>query len=411
MRAYVESYGCTLNHGEADEARDALSSKGWELTDDPDEADLAVIATCIVIEPTEKRMLRRIEELSQVPRLIITGCLASGLPETARAAAPHAELVPPGDAEAFSRVVERAGPAVDNASRQNGYAIVPLATGCGGNCSYCITRLARGGLKSRPAAQIMERVASLSRDGPLEIRLTSQDSALYGMDLGEDLPSLLRRVCAIDADFRLRVGMMNPGNALHLVDGLVEAFRDAKVFKFAHLPVQSAADRLLSDMNRGYKVDDFEQIVHRLRSEFPDLTLSTDIIVGYPSETDLDHEANLELVRKIRPDIVNVTRFSPRPGTRAASAGPPVVGRKAKERSRELTKLRFEVAIENNKRLVGSELRALSTEHGKASTTIHRSDGYRQIVVKRALPLRAYRRVAITDATPTYLIGEVLDAR
>lgn len=388
-----------------------MASKGWELTDDRHEADLAVIATCIVIEPTERRMLRRIEELSHVPRLIITGCLASGMPEAARAAAPRAELVPPGGAGAFSRILERVGPAVEDASRPNGFAIVPMATGCGGDCSYCITRLARGGLKSRPAASIKERVASLSRGGPLEVRMTSQDSAVYGMDIGEDLPSLLRGICAVDTDFRLRVGMMNPGNALLLADGLVEAFRDAKIFKFAHLPVQSGSDRILSEMNRGYTVDDFEKIVRRMRSEFPELTLSTDIIVGYPSETDSDHEANLELVRRARPDIVNVTRFSPRPGTKAASAGPPVVGWKAKERSRELTKLRFGLALENNKRLVGSEFRALSTERGKCSSTVLRNDAYKQIVVRQSLPLKRYHRVAITDATPTYLIGETMDAR
>ena len=409
MRAYVESYGCTLNHGEADEIREVLSSKGWQLVEDPLGADLAVIATCIVIGSTEKRMLRRIEELSCVPRLIVTGCLPSGLPEVARAAAPRAEFVPPGNLDVFERAVDVVGAPVDSDIPSRGYAIVPVATGCRGDCSYCITRRARGELRSRPAEPIIERVSSLASSGPLEIRLTSQDNAAYGLDSGDDLASLLKRICSVHADFRLRVGMMNPGNALRLADGLAEALRDSKVFKFAHLPVQTGSDRLLSAMNRGYTVDDFRKIVTWLRSRLPELTLSTDIIVGYPSETESDHESSLDLIQSVRPDIVNVTRFSPRPGTRAASAGAPVVGWRAKERSREITKLRFELAHEKHKRLVGQEFSALATEEGRGSSTILRNDCYKQIVVADTIPLRQYHCVRVTDATPTYLIGELVD--
>ncbi|UCE91356.1 MAG: tRNA (N(6)-L-threonylcarbamoyladenosine(37)-C(2))-methylthiotransferase [Methanobacteriota archaeon] len=406
MRAYVESYGCTLNKGEADEIRRVLASKGWLLTEDHREADLAVIATCIVVESTERRMFRRVKELTHVPRLIITGCLPTGLPEAARAAAPLATFVPPGDVQTFIDLVETVGPSVANAVKPEGYAIVPLAKGCSGDCSYCITRLARGGLKSRSSGQIIDSVSSLSRSGPLEIRLTSQDNAVYGADTGGDLVTLLRDICAVDADFRLRIGMMNPGSALRLGHGLVEAFRDRRVFRFAHLPVQSGSDRLLAEMNRDYSVDDFERVVDRLRSGLPDLTLSTDIIAGYPSETESDHESNLELIRRVRPDIVNVTRFSPRPRTRAASAGPRVVGWMTKERSRELTRLRFELALARNERLVGSRFRALATERGKGLSTILRTDAYKQVVVQRTLPLRRYYDVAITAATPTYLLGE-----
>ncbi len=409
MRAYVESYGCTLNHGEADEMRDVLSSKGWEIVDDPSEADLVVVATCIVIESTERRMVRRVKELSGAPRLIVTGCLASGLPEVARTASPAAELIPPGDIGVFSRAVESVGPALGRDVEPRGHAIVPIATGCGGECSYCITRLARHGLRSRPVASVVERTSSLARAGPLEVRMTAQDCAAYGADIGVDLASLLDGVLAIDSDFRVRVGMMNPGNALRLSDRLVEAFRDPKVFKFAHLPVQSGSDRILSEMNRGYSVDDFCRVVGRLKDEFPALTLSTDIITGYPSETAFDHAANLEVVRKTRPDIVNVTRFSPRPRTRAASAGPTVPGWKSKERSRELTRLRFEISLENNERLIGKEYSALATERGKGASTILRNDAYRQIVVRRRLPLRRFHRVEVTEATPTYLVGVVVD--
>jgi tRNA A37 methylthiotransferase MiaB len=140
----------------------------------------------------------------------------------------------------------------------------------------------------------------------------------------------------------------------------------------------------------------------------PGLTLSTDIIVGYPGEEDSDHEANLSVVRELRPDIVNVTRFSARPGTDAVTQGPAVGGRTAKARSRELSRLRFEIALENNNALIGETMTALSTERGRGSSTLLRNEAYRQIVVREPVPLRRYYKVSILDATPTHLIGEVI---
>jgi tRNA A37 methylthiotransferase MiaB len=158
-------------------------------------------------------------------------------------------------------------------------------------------------------------------------------------------------------------------------------------------------------MERGYNVADFKEIVRTVRSRVPSLTLSTDIIVGYPGETPEDHESNLELIRKTRPDIVNVTRFSARPGTKAAEAEHPVVGWMAKDRSREITSVRFAVARELNDGWIGRMATALATERGKGKSTITRTDEYKQVVVPETLPLGMFYKVEITGATPTYLTG------
>jgi threonylcarbamoyladenosine tRNA methylthiotransferase CDKAL1 len=410
MRAYIESYGCTLNQGEANEIEELLMSLGWTIAPDSADADLSVLVTCVVIEATENRMLKRLKSLSSSPRVIVTGCMATARREAALAVLPSAEFVLPGDLGAIAESVGRVGSPLSHpsGSRESGFSIVPIATGCMGECSYCITRLARGDLQSRPLNEIVEKVAAEVRAGPSEIRLTAQDTAVYGLDLGTDLVTLMESVLELESDFRVRIGMMNPNSVLPLLDRLPRVFSDRRVLKFLHLPVQSASDRLLSDMGRRYALADFERAVSTFRSVVPGLTLSTDIIVGYPGEDYEDHEANLELIRRVQPDIVNVTRYSPRPGTKAFVFGRGLVGWRAKDRSRELTDVRFEVSLAKNERLVGTEMRALATERGKYDSTILRADNYRQIVVGDVLPLRRFYDVLITDATPTYLVGYLM---
>jgi threonylcarbamoyladenosine tRNA methylthiotransferase CDKAL1 len=407
MRAYIESYGCTLNRGEACEIKEAMLSLGWEMASDPADADLSVLVACVVIEATENRMLKRLKTLSSFGRVIVTGCMATARREPALSVSPSAEFIPPGDIESLTALVGRIGsPAHDGRCRDEpGLVIVPIATGCRGQCSYCITRLARGDLRSRPTEDVVERVRKATSASPVEVRMTAQDSAAYGLDIGTGLIELVDCICGLENDFRVRLGMMNPDSVLPMLDRLPELYSDPRVFKFLHLPVQSASDRLLADMGRRYSVADFERVVSAFRSVAPESTLSTDIIVGYPGETEEDHEANVALIRRIRPDIVNVTRYSPRPGTKAFELGRGVVGWKAKERSRELTEARFEVSLARNRQLVGARRRALATERGKDDTTILRTDDYRQVVVTETLPLREFYEVVVDRATPTYLFG------
>jgi len=406
MRAYVEAYGCTLNVGESREIKELLVSRGWQLTETPDDADLAVLATCVVIEKTEREMLRRVKVLSSAPRLIITGCMATACAERAASIAPEAVFVGPGDLRSFDAAIgdqpARSGLPL---TPDDSYAIVPISSGCVGSCAYCITRLARGELVSRPVEAIVSRVRDAVARGPKEIQLTGQDTASYGADIGTSLPALVERVCELGGDFRVRVGMMNPRSALMQLDGLAAMYRSPKVFKFLHLPAQSGSDAVLERMGRGYSSADFRNIVSRLRAEVPTITLSTDIIVGYPGETDEDHRSNMEILSQVEPDIVNVTRFSPRPGTVAAAEPNQVVGWKAKNRSRELTALRFRIGLKKNQMLIGRSVRALSTERGKADSTIFRTDEYKQIVVPLELELGRWSVVRVTRATPTYLIG------
>jgi tRNA A37 methylthiotransferase MiaB len=202
--------------------------------------------------------------------------------------------------------------------------------------------------------------------------------------------------------------MADPLTVYPILDELVAAYRSEKVFKFLHLPVQSGDDGILEAMRREYTVAEFEDIVHTFRRAYPRLTLSTDVIVGFPGEDEDQFGRTMELVGRIRPDIVNVTRFSPRAGTPAARMPNPIVGWRVKERSRRLTRARFAIAQSIHEEFVGEEVEVLLTEPGKGTTVLARTPEYRQVVLPGPLSLGAFARVRIEAAHATDLRGTLV---
>lgn len=409
MKAYIESHGCALNRGEALEFRSILRSAGWDLVSNPDSADLNVIATCAVIETTEKEMMKRVKYLSSVGKpLIVTGCMASALRSKIEPIAPQALFVNPDNIESMCDLVgvkqqEKWAPEMIPGTFCH---ILPIASGCLGECSYCITRNARGELKSRTVDSVIENISRIDFSrGEMEIQLTAQDTASYGKDTGMSLPNLLREITSLNYDFKIRVGMMNPRTVMPILDNLVDAFASEKIFKFLHLPIQSASDRILAEMKRGYTIEDYRQIIGRFRERYPEITLSTDLIVGYPDETRSDHLANIDFLESMKPNIVNITRFSPRPGTKAANGNNRIPGWVVKSRSRELTRTRFEISNEANRLKVGNVCDVIVTEKGTKNTMIARTSSYDQVILPRSVDLGQRVRVKINDFSPIHLIG------
>ncbi|MGD1060468.1 MAG: MiaB/RimO family radical SAM methylthiotransferase, partial [Methanomassiliicoccales archaeon] len=278
---------------------------------------------------------------------------------------------------------------------------------CLGNCAYCVTRLARGYLRSYSIEGVVEAVRKEVAGGAKEILLTTQDTGCYGSELGTSLQDLISKVCEVEGDFKVRIGMMNPDSLADILDETIEAYQQPRVYKFLHLPVQSGSDRLLRAMGRSYDIAAFERQVTRFREVLPRLTLSTDIITGFPGETDDDHRATIEMLKRVKPNIVNVTRFSSRPGTAAATMKEPVVSRISKDRSREVAILRFEIAIALNRRLVGERLKVMATEIGKNGSTICRDDRYVPVVIRRRLVLGGSYETEIIDCTATHLVAKL----
>lgn len=426
----MEAYGCSANMADAEIAMGILRSGGYEYTENPSEADINIIVTCAVKRPTADRMLHRVRRLRALGRpLIVAGCMASGETDAVRRSAPEALLIHP---RQITRISEAAGELlrgrrVDLLSGQNGpklglprvrrnraVSIIPVSEGCRwSRCSFCIVPAARGSFGSYPIQLILEEARRSIAEGAREIWLTSQDMGSYGLESGRNmLPDLISLVSSLDGRFMTRVGMMNPIYLRPILERLTSSFGSPRVFKFLHLPVQSGSDHILREMNRGHGVDLFLEIVRAFREAYPQLTLSTDVIVGYPAEDEGDFEETMRLIERVEPDTVNVSRYYPRPGTPAERMGelPPGV---MNRRSRLLSDLCREVALRRNEAWIGWSGEAIVDEVGERGEAIARNQSYKPIVLRGARGgelLGRFVEVEVEEARPYCLMGRLKSA-
>lgn len=322
MKFFLETYGCTANFGNSQELGNALAELGWQPATLA-AADTVIVNTCAVTEKTERKILRRLRQL-QSRRLIIGGCLAAAMADSVegidcrkvmgilgRAAAP--EIL------GLFREAPAVQPQLALPAGRDRCGIVNIAEGCTGVCSYCIVKKARGRLVSRRPEVIVEAVQKLVRSGTVEVQLTAQDTAAYGLDIGTTLAELLEKIADLPGNFMVRVGMMNPNNAKPMLKELIHAFSRPKVYKFVHMPVQSGSNAVLEMMCRRYRAEDYIQICQLLREKFPSMSFATDVIVGFPGESDEDFAKTMRLLELTCPDKVNVTKYSMRPGLQRQS--------------------------------------------------------------------------------------------
>lgn len=411
MKYFVESYGCTMNFGEGKQLSNRMSELGHERVDTAEEADIVVLNTCTVVDTTEKKMIRRMSDLRNMGKqVIVTGCMAKVQPSRILIRLPDSIIIPPEEYEHFSELVEERYGCGDTISdvENECFGIIPIAQGCLGNCSYCITKFARGSLISYPEERILSEFNELVSNGAKEILVTAQDTACYGRDNGQALPALISKMLRTKGDYRIRIGMMNPTYLEPILDCLMDTMLDNRVYRFIHIPVQSGSDKVLSDMRRPYTVEKFIDIVERLRKRYPDISIATDIITGFPGETDMDHRMSIELIERLKADTVNITRFSPRPGT-AAMHMEQVTGRVIAERSAEMTDVKNKTEYAVNSKLIGKRFEVLVTENGKGDTVIARTENYRPVAIKEMLPLGTFTEVEIIECAPTYLVGRILN--
>ncbi|ESP88409.1 tRNA (N(6)-L-threonylcarbamoyladenosine(37)-C(2))-methylthiotransferase [Candidatus Halobonum tyrrellensis] len=384
---HIETYGCTSNQGESREIERRLRDAGHRPADGPAGADVAILNTCTVVEKTERNMLRRAEELAEeTADLIVTGCMALAQGEQFRDAGVDARVLHWEEVPSAVLNGECPTPASDTEPILDGeVGILPIARGCMSNCSYCITKHATGRIDSPPVEENVEKARALVHAGASEIRVTGQDTGVYGWDTGErKLPELLDRICSIDGEFRVRVGMANPGGVHGIREELAAVFADnEKLYNFIHLPVQSGSDDVLDEMRRQHRVGKFRETVETFDAALDEWTLSTDFIVGFPTETDADHELSMELLAEVRPEKVNVTRFSKRPNTDAAGMKG-LGGTVKKERSKAMSELKREIVGEAYESMVGSTREVLVVEEGTGDSVKCRDGAYRQIIVREA---------------------------
>ncbi len=428
MRVLVKSYGCSANFADGAVLAGCLARAGYELVSSVSSADVIVLNTCAVKGPTENRMVEISKRIPRQKKLIVAGCLPLINFERLQQEVSFSGAVGPAAGERIVEVVKRVsnGEKVIALEKVLNYlprlslprvqsspvtSTVPVSYGCLGSCAYCCVVLARGRLRSYGIRDIVERVREDVAQGLREFWITSQDTACYGRDKGTSLAALLRALCSIHENFRVRVGMMTPNNALDMLDELVQSFEDEKIFKFIHLPVQSGDDDVLKRMRRFYCASDFKRVVNAFRASFPGITLATDVICGFPGESEEAFQRTLRLIEEVRPDIVNVSKFFARPKTAAAMMQKDFLPlSEIKSRSIMASALAKKLSLENNRRWVGWTGEILIDEVGKVpGSWVGRNFAYKPVTVKSASKLIGkFMPAKIVKAFPTYLESNVI---
>lgn len=417
-KIFIEVFGCSANLADSEIIMGLLNQNGYIISESLEDSDAAIVLTCTVKTPTEVKICKRLREINGLGKpFIVAGCMPKVESELVKEMAPKASMIGPND---FLNIIEilnetlngRRIEAIDggpidkvfqNRIRKNPVIhIAPISTGCLGHCSYCIVKYARGRLHSFPIQGILADAKRAIEEGCKEVWVTAEDTASYNWN-GVKLPDVLRDLCNIEGKFYIRVGMMTPNHAKQILKGLIKAYESEKIFKFLHLPVQSGNDEVLEKMRRNYTVDDFREIVFKFRSEIPELSLSTDIICGFPGETEDQFLDSLRLIDEVKPDVLNISRFWPRPRTEAEKMEGQIHGRETKRRSREMSKLWRRISKENGFKWVGWEGEVLIDEVGVKGEAIGRNRSYKTIVLDENLPLGGFIRVRVTDTGVGYL--------
>jgi len=422
-----KTFGCTLNLSDSEMMQGLLVDAGHEIVGDVDSAELVVVNSCSVKHLAEKKFFRAVADAAgRGKKVVCAGCVPQAEQSYLADSLSGFSVIGTKQLNKIVHVVEEtlAGNVVhmvksEKNSRLNVpkvrrnpvVGIVPISEGCLGECTYCKSRLARGNLVSYDPDAIVSQVKADVASGCKEIWLTSQDCGAYGKDIGTDIVELLKRVCVVDGDFMIRLGMMNPNFALEYLDELIDVFQEneGKLFWFIHLPVQAGSNRILQSMNRKYTKEDFMKVCYSLRESMPEISIATDVICGFPGETEEEFQQTVELVREVVPDVVNVSRFWPRPGTSAATMEGQLHGRDTNSRSREMENVKEEVSLMRNKAWEGWSGTVFVDEKGSVGSGeswVGRNFAYKPVGLLGRYSLGDTVTVTIKESHTFYLEGE-----
>jgi len=426
MNIYIETYGCSANQNNGEIIAGLLERANHIIVQNEKNSDINILNSCIVKGPTLQKMLSRIKELSK-KKLIVSGCMPNVFSKQILKIAPKAALL---GVQHINEIVKIVNSLLDNKPLQllskaeneplckpKNYknkiiGITQISEGCLGDCSYCLVKLVKGNLHSYDSEKIIKNVQNDIDSGCKEIWITSQDCAAYSLDMPQKkffLPELLKKILSLKGKFTVRLGMSNPNHILPILDELVEIYKNKKMFKFLHIPLQSGSDKVLKDMNRHYNAEDFKKIMNMLRTEISGITISTDIIAGYPTESEKDFEETIDMLSETKPDIINIARFWSMPGTKASSL-PEIMPSIVMKRAEKLMALHNQIALEKNKSFIGKELNVLVDEHKFSEVYVARDITYRHIILRsKEKILGKSVDVKIIGADSHHLIGEISD--
>ncbi len=432
---FIETYGCQMNEADSELMYGLLRHQGYEIASTAEGADVVLLNTCAVRERAEERIFGRLGWLKSMkaakPGMVlgVTGCMAERMRDDLTARAPYVDLVVGPDAYrrlpdllTRARDEEERDPLIDvrldREEKYQGVAVdrvpgvsgwITVVRGCDKFCSFCIVPFVRGRERSLPPEEVVSEARQMASEGFKEVTLLGQTVSSY-YERGTDFADLLRLVHAVDGIERVRFTSPYPNDfSPRLLDTLAAL---PKVGRHIHLPVQSGSTRVLKDMRRGYTEEAYRGLIEAVRRTLPDFALTTDIIVGYPGETEEDFEATLRLVQDVRYDGAFMFHYSEREGTRAARTRPDDVSAEVKgDRLKRLVAVQEEISRQRYADMVGREIEVLVTGRSRKNEAclVGRSSCFKTTVLAPGPHEQgAMVRARVTDATSHTLFAEAL---
>ncbi|MFA5333494.1 MAG: tRNA (N(6)-L-threonylcarbamoyladenosine(37)-C(2))-methylthiotransferase [Candidatus Nanoarchaeia archaeon] len=392
MKFFVKTYGCSHNQADSLVMIQLLKMQGYTQAKNEKEAEIIIVNTCTVKTPTEQRIKRYIQDHKE-KKLIIAGCMI----------ATHKELFknyPLIGCNNLADIVKIMKGEIKESLQKNNtktklislaknevIEIVPISKGCLGDCTYCATKLARGKLCSYEIKDIINQIKLALKNNKKEFWLTAEDTGCYGLDKNTNLIYLLKEITKLQGAFKVRLGMINPKYAKSYMEELAQLLNNEKFYKFIHIPLQSGSDKVLKTMNRYYSKKEFIETVNYLRTKVEDITIATDIIVGFPGESEKDYNETYELIKQLKPQVINISKYWDRPFTESSKMGNQVSLEVKKARAIKLMSL-HQKHISQLKRKLGKDY-ALADEEGYARTSNYTK-------IKTAHKLGDYYKINIT---------------
>lgn len=403
QKIWIRTWGCSHNNSDGEYMAGQLAAYGYKITENASDADLWLLNSCTVKNPAEDHFRNSIKKAQEEnKKIVLAGCVPQAQPR--QDYLKGLSIIGVQQIDRVVEVVEETikghsvrllGQKKDNGKRLGGarldlpkirknplIEIISINTGCLNACTYCKTKHARGNLASYPIDELVERAKQSFQEGVCEIWLTSEDTGAYGRDIGTDLPTLLwKLVEVIPEGAMLRLGMTNPPYILEHLEEMAKILNHPRVYAFLHIPVQSASDSVLMDMKREYCVADFKRVVDFLKEKVPGITIATDIICGFPGETDQDFQETLKLVEEYKFPSLFINQFYPRPGTPAAKAEQ-VPAHVKKQRTKDLSRVFHSYNPYDHK--IGERQQVLVTEESfDAKFYVAHNRFYEQVLVPK----------------------------
>lgn len=424
---FIMTFGCAYNKVDSQIMKDQLINQNYVETV-IDNANFIIVNTCAVKGVTENKIIAQLKKLNSDysnRNFIIAGCLPhisdESLEKIRHAIPSFSAIIDVNCVDQIHQIIneiksgrkniiKRSKKKIDKTANYLNYndneitAIIPIAEGCLGLCKYCCVKRSRGELVSFSPNNILRQIEYQLKSGKLEIFLTAQDCSSYrNSDI--NLIGLVKKILSLNQKNFLRIGMINPKFFIEVCDDFINLYKHEKLYKFLHIPIQSGSNAILKKMERGYKIEDLKPALRELRKNIPNVTISTDIICGFPGEENNDFLETISFIEWLKPEILNISKFSPRPGT-PAKYMKQINSKVIKERSILLSKVYNQIKSNQLKKWQNWQGEVLITKRLKNNRVMGKNIFYKSIIFKDG-ELGTFSNARIENISDFKLIGEI----